>query len=52
MQGDSVSLCLYILEGAFPLESPFTIYHSRRMKGGSKLAVEVTMGKKRPFGVD
>lgn len=49
-----MSLCLYILEGtvedAFPLESPLTIYHSRRMKGGSKLVVEVVMGE-RPSGV-
>ncbi|XP_072695450.1 jun dimerization protein 2 isoform X2 [Canis lupus baileyi] len=33
MQEGSVSRCLYVLEGAFPLESPLTIDHSRRMKG-------------------
>ena len=38
------------MEDAFPLESPLTIYHSRRMKGGSKLVVEVVMGE-RPSGV-
>lgn len=49
-----MSLCLYMLEGtvedAFPLESPLTIYHSRRMKGGSELAVEVVMGEKAIWG--
>ncbi|CAK7316831.1 hypothetical protein VULLAG_LOCUS20017 [Vulpes lagopus] len=35
-------------EGAFPLESPFTIDHSRRMKGGSELALEALMGGEGP----
>lgn len=48
MQEGSVSRCLYVLEGAFPLESPLTIDHSRRMKGGSGLAAEALMGAKGP----
>lgn len=37
-------------EDTFPLELPLTICHSRRMKVGVQLAMEVVMGKKAIWG--
>lgn len=60
MQAGSGSLCLYMLEGAFPLESPLTIYHSRRIScqwkpfgvgSGLGLLTGVSPSRKKPAGV-